>query len=191
MAASSIIFITGGVRSGKSRFAEEVAVKLAEQAGSSLLYLASGRTEDEEMKRRISHHRQERAESGSGWITLECPDGLEQAASELTPNSVVLFDCLTTHLNNRLFSEQDGWLDRDYCQHVKISIKESIMTIAVRCKAMIIVSNEILNESIRDNEVIYTYSKILGELHQWIVRQARSAYLVESGLTVEMKGEPQ
>ncbi|WP_257958658.1 bifunctional adenosylcobinamide kinase/adenosylcobinamide-phosphate guanylyltransferase [Bacillus sp. V3-13] len=191
MAASSIIFITGGVRSGKSRFAEETAVRIAEQAGSSLFYLASGRVEDEEMKRRISRHQQERADSGRSWITLECPDGLEKAASGLTPNSVVLFDCLTTHLNNRLFSLQDEWRDSGYCQRVKISIVESIMGIAARCKAMIIVSNEILNEPVRDNEVIFTYSKMLGELHQWIVNQARSAYLVESGLAVEMKGELQ
>ena len=60
------VFILGGARSGKSRFAEE----LAGQAGACLHYLATGRAWDDEMRDRISHHRERR---GGEWTTHEAP----------------------------------------------------------------------------------------------------------------------
>ena len=54
---------------------------------------------------------------------------------------------------------------------------------------MIIVSNEVLHEPIGDNELILTYSRLLGKLHQSIVKDCREAYLVEMGIPVQMKGE--
>lgn len=70
-------------------------------------------------------------------------------------------------------------------------ILKAITEIRKKCRALIVVSNEVLNEPIGRNELVITYSKILGTLHRNIVDMAGEAYLVEAGIPIQMKGEPE
>ena len=108
-----LTFISGGVRSGKSAFAERLLVEGATAAQGRLLYIASGRAVDKEMKRRIERHKLDRAEES--WLTIEQPVDLEKVLPFIQQNDFVLWDCLTTWLANELYTEHEG----TYCIRTK------------------------------------------------------------------------
>lgn len=85
-----LIFIVGGARSGKSRFAETRARELG---GDEVLYVATAQVGDEEMRRRVEKHRQQRPGT---WRTLEASQDLGSAlVRQLGGARVVLVDCLS------------------------------------------------------------------------------------------------
>lgn len=186
---SSLVFITGGVRSGKSQFAEKTASQLWKSSQkSNLHYIATMVESDSEMRNRIYRHQEDRIRSGLGWQTWEKPNKI----GELAPfheNDIVLLDCLTTWLNNELFFQGDCW-QKQTSQHDLIEkMWTEIQGLSKGIGTFIIVSNEVLHEPVGSNELVYVYRRILGELHQRIVERARCAYLVESGIPVVMKGD--
>jgi len=104
-----LIFVTGPVRSGKSR----LALEFAQAWGENVVYAATYRIdpEDEEMLERVRRHRAERPRS---WRTLEAPGDLVEALAHLNPPpSGVLMDCLTVWLGGRMEASdeaiQEGW----------------------------------------------------------------------------------
>lgn len=187
MAQRELIFITGGVRSGKSRIAEKIASELAIELKGRLAYIACGQPSDAEMRQRIERHQTDRAKNSLPWMTIECSQNVGIVSKELHQDQIVLLDCLTTLLNNELFSEADKW-EKDITV-IKQSIQSGLMRIRENCHTLIIVSNEVLYEPFGLNELVFTYGKALGELHQWIVNLADKAYLVEAGVPLLMKGE--
>ena len=104
MVRGKLTFISGGVRSGKSAFAEKILVEQAGNCGGRLVYIASGTRMDPEMEQRIETHRQDRAENN--WLTIEKPMNLEEVVPFIRQNDFVLWDCLTTWLANELYV---GW----------------------------------------------------------------------------------
>jgi len=184
-ATPSLIFISGGVRSGKSSFAEKLAKQALSENGGQLYYLATGVPFDQEIKQRIDKHQHDRA-SGN-WLTIEQSVNIGQAAKLFTGQDIVLLDCVTTLLNNELFLSCGRW-DERFLQKVKESIVTGIQKISERVKTMIVVSNEVLNEPIAETELNFTYSRLLGHIHQQLVKAADQAYLVEAGISIMMKG---
>lgn len=191
MAEGSLIFISGGVRSGKSSFAERTAAGLAIKTEGKLHYIAAGRVYDSEMKVRIQRHQDDREKSGLSWTTWEKPSALEEISGNFNNQDIILFDCLTTLLNNELFRAEDVWRNREFQVNLSSDILRAITEIRKKCRALIVVSNEVLNEPIGKNELVITYSKILGTLHRNLVNMADEAYLVEAGIPIQMKGEPE
>ncbi|URT71162.1 bifunctional adenosylcobinamide kinase/adenosylcobinamide-phosphate guanylyltransferase [Cytobacillus firmus] len=190
MAEGSLIFISGGVRSGKSSFAERTAAMLAMRTEGKLHYIAAGKAYDPEMEARIQRHQDDRDKSGLDWTTWEKPFALEEISGNFNHQDIILFDCLTTLLNNELFRAEDLWRNREYQENLSSDILMDITEIRKNCRTLIVVSNEVLNEPIYKNELVITYSKILGTLHRNIVDMADEAYLVEAGIPIQMKGEP-
>lgn len=188
MAESSLVFISGGVRSGKSSFAEKLAADTAKKIGGQLHYIAAGQSSDLEMEKRILRHQKGRLESGLNWITWEQPVGLMKLANVFTKKDIVLLDCLTTLLNNEFFCIDEQWIKPDFQRIVMQSIIEGIKEISRKCKLLVVVSNEVLYERQGDNELVFIYGKMLGQLHQSIVAKANKAYLVEAGIPLLMKG---
>lgn len=94
-----LVLVTGGARSGKSRF----ALDLAREAGGRLAFLATARPGDPEMEARIARHR---AERGDGWLLVEEPNDPAGALSTLGAEAVVL-DCLTLWVSNRMEMRTD------------------------------------------------------------------------------------
>lgn len=193
---SNLIFISGGVRSGKSQFAEKLAVDLsgltpgieASDSPYQLHYIAAGQASDEEMKTRISRHQTDRHLSGLNWKTWEQPIRLSELSDVFSSNDVVLLDCLTTLLNNEFFKEVNLWKNIRFQEQVMAEILEAIEKITNSCRALIVVSNEVFYDTSGDQELIFIYKKILGKLHQKVVAKAKKAYLVESGIPLLMKG---
>lgn len=181
---AQLIFITGGVRSGKSRFAEKRAASLRPTNGT-LHYLACGQPTDEEMQERINRHQHDRASANVPWETFECPTNIGSVGSRLNDHAIVLLDCVTTLLSNELF-QNENWRDVAFQQQTKQKIQQDIEKLNERSEALIIVSNELAHEPL--SGLVDVYARQLGELHQWIVSKADEAYLVESGIPRLMKG---
>ncbi|HOF04893.1 MAG TPA: bifunctional adenosylcobinamide kinase/adenosylcobinamide-phosphate guanylyltransferase [Syntrophales bacterium] len=95
-----IVLITGGSRSGKSAFAQELAESLAEER----IYIATCPVVDGEMAARIARHRRDR--EARSWRTIEEETALAGALGWGADTGVVLVDCLTLWINNLLYAAQ-------------------------------------------------------------------------------------
>ncbi len=95
-----IIFITGGVRSGKSSHAQELALRLS----STPVYLATARRWDAEFEQRISRHRQDRDER---WTSIEEEKHISRLPLQ---GRVVVIDCITLWITN-FFTDTRGDID--------------------------------------------------------------------------------
>ena len=187
MAAASLIFISGGVRSGKSNFAEKIALKLANENAGQLNYLATGVASDPEMRERITKHQRDREGGKFHWRTIEQSQNIGESADFFNKEDIILLDCVTTLLNNELFSFNQKW-DESFLAHVMETIMTGIIAIRERAKILIVVSNEVFNESMTENNLVFSYGRILGKIHQQLVKEANQAFLVEAGLAINMKG---
>ncbi|MBL0224066.1 MAG: bifunctional adenosylcobinamide kinase/adenosylcobinamide-phosphate guanylyltransferase [Geobacteraceae bacterium] len=176
---SQIIFITGGARSGKSKFAEEIT----HHFGKSLCYLATAQTLDDEMCQRIGKHQQRR---GDVWHTIEEPLQLvETLASCDGTYNAVLIDCLTLWLSNLLM------LHEGLGEKTEDRIFEDVRHLAetLRCMAtpVIIVSNEVGMGIVPENRLARIFRDIAGQANQIIAAAADEAWLVASGIPLKLK----
>lgn len=170
------LFITGGVRSGKSHFAEKKVDEIANQQNRIRYYIASGVAFDSEMKERIERHQIDRQQQQ--WITLEQPTNLAQLSTKIPNEAVVLWDCATTWLTNELYVEVDGkmhWQNESAFQTMLESTKSALRTIHERGIPLIIVSNEVLDEQGYASDEVAFYRQQLGLFHQWLVGESTTA----------------
>lgn len=187
-----LTFISGGVRSGKSTFAEKLLVKEATSANGRLVYIASGRAADEEMRQRIDKHKLDR--SSQTWTTIEQQTNLHAALPFIQPNDFVLWDCLTTWLANELYTEQDGQfcIQTENCMDKKAKkMLETVENIRSKAAHFVIVSNEVLDEPASIYEETQTYSEWIGKLHQHLVGMSDGAIEMDYGLPQYWKREGQ
>ncbi|EXJ12911.1 MULTISPECIES: bifunctional adenosylcobinamide kinase/adenosylcobinamide-phosphate guanylyltransferase [Nitrincola] len=175
-----LTFISGGVRSGKSRLAEQLAEQDAETRGGALFYLATAATPQEsEMQARIRWHQQDR---GKAWITLEEPIDLNAVLPRLQANSTLLLDCLTLWSSQVMFASD-------------FSPKEAIEELDAFIQALtdqqihlIIVSNDI-NECLPPNTPeLLNYVRFLQCLHQCLTAQADHVIQMLGGCAYDWKG---
>lgn len=187
MATASLIFITGGVRSGKSSFAEKIALEKAMETGGQLNYLATGVDSDKEMRERIAKHQSDREAGTFRWRTIEKSQTIGEIADFFNDDDIILLDCVTTLLNNELFSANQKW-DQSFLAQVMGTIMTGIKEIRDRAKVLIVVSNEVFHESMGQSDLVFTYGRILGKIHQQLVKDADQAFMVEAGIPFKMKG---
>ena len=176
---SQTIFITGGARSGKSRFAEKTAAGY----GAPLCYLATAQSLDDEMGRRVIQHQERR---GDTWQTIEEPLQLAQALTEHDGAfKVILIDCLTLWLSNLLM------LHEYLGAKAEGRILEDVMHLAETLRDMttpvIIVSNEVGMGIVPENRLARMFRDIAGHANQTIAAAADEAWLVTSGIPLRLK----
>lgn len=179
-----LTFISGGARSGKSTYAERVALECySEQVQGNpnikLYYLATAQAFDREMKERIALHAASRVEK---WITLEEPYEIGRVFSEGNNGDVFLVDCLTLWVSNMMFSQQKS------VHELLGLVKEWVQLVKTQKLHVVIVSND-LNEDVpsRYSEV-EQYRQCLGALHQLLVANADQAIQVVAGIPMVWKG---
>jgi len=173
------VFITGGTRSGKSSFAEDLAANYL----TSLCYLATAQSLDNEMAQRIRKHRERR---GDAWQTIEEPLFLPQALADNDGIfKVILVDCLTLWLSNLLLAcEEPG-------EEAEISILDNVRRLATTLSCMttpvIIVTNEVGMGIVPENKLARLFRDIAGQANQIIATAADEAWLVASGIPLRLK----
>ncbi len=183
METGKLIFITGGVRSGKSAFAERIAIKHGNLLAKNLHYIACGIPFDREMQERIKRHQRDREQSGFLWNTWEQPTKIKHIAQRFTKQDVILLDCVTTLVNNYLFQEKIS-----SSAEVLQLVMEDVSTLSTYADELIIVSNEVLQDMPYSDAFTREYQVILGNVHQQIIAKADTAVLVESGIPIRKKG---
>ena len=173
------IFITGGARSGKSAFAEQVA----QQFGTNLGYLATAQPMDGEMDERISLHRQRR---GPHWSTLEEPLQLSHMLEECDGRfQAILVDCITLWVTNLLFHYEAAG------EAVEERITEDLLRLTGTLRKMvtpvILVSNEIGMGIVPDNALSRLFRDLAGTANQRLAAVADDVHLVISGIPLKIK----
>lgn len=184
MTTSTLVFISGGVRSGKSSYAEHLSTQIADETNSHLHYIATGVPSDHEMKERINMHKDQRLKHEKKWVTWEKADNIGELATQFNHGDVLLLDCLTTLVTNEFFLNRGETVD---C--IENRIYTSIESLLHNCHTLIVVSNEVFFDTLYDSEVVLPYKKLLGKLHQRIVNRSSHVFRVEFGTPVMMKGD--
>ncbi len=172
-----IIFITGGCRSGKSRY----ALDYANRHFSKKLYLATAEVRDEEMARRVENHKRAR---GPEWQTVEEPIKVPETISRYRDRTeVVLLDCLTLWLSNLLLRWDDESKIMEEAARLTAAVEESRAT-------SIIVSNEVGMGIVPDNPLGRRFRDLSGMANQKIAETANTVVFMVSGIPMFLKGNP-
>jgi len=173
--AKQIILITGGARSGKSKYAERRAGELGERR----LYVATAEAKDQEMAQRIAEHRQRR---GNRWVTVEEPVDLAAAlAARHGQTDCALVDCLTLWFNNLLIG-----YDGKYAEN-KV---EELVTILPRLDFhVVLVTNEVGWGIVPDNALARQFRDLAGWANQRIAAIADEVVLTVAGIPMIVKKE--
>ncbi|WP_256757022.1 bifunctional adenosylcobinamide kinase/adenosylcobinamide-phosphate guanylyltransferase [Cohnella sp. WQ 127256] len=186
----NIIMVSGGVRSGKSAYAEKLVEKLVnEQASVSpptkVLYVATGMRSDGEMDTRIEAHQQRRPES---WDTLEAPN--ELSADPYKDYDIVLVDTLTAWIGNQLFVVPEERIrDRDITESILMRIHAYIDELKqLKLHSLIIVTDEVGWGGIAMSPLGRWFQDVIGEANQLLAASADEVFAVISGLPWRLKG---
>ena len=172
----SLTLVLGGVRSGKSRYAQLLAA-----SSERVTFIATAeRRDDLEMQAKIARHRAERPES---WSTIEEPLDLHRAVQEAGKSSdVLVIDCLTLFASNLL--EAFGHND----EQIQSQIDALCHALSAAPCAIVLVSNEVGCGVVPAYELGRRFRDLVGELNQRIAAIAETVLWMVAGLPVALKG---
>ena len=184
---STIILCSGGARSGKSEFAEQLALSLKGRKA----YVATGQAFDDEMKDRIKKHQMRR---GKEWITFEIPLHLHKNWEQIkNVSDVILIDCLTMFTSNHVFAHGDINSQEDFNRIESIILEELRLLLQEinnsNDKTVIFVTNEIGLGIVPENKLARYFRDITGRVNREVASAANKLYLTISGVTIELKSQ--
>lgn len=176
-----IFLITGGSGSGKSAYAEKLALTLA--GNQPLYYFATMQVFDEESRLRVIRHQTQR--KGKGFLTRECPFGLLESACDITSHSTILMECMSNLLANIMFDKKNRTKS---CEDIII---EQIQTISGLCQNLLLVTNEVFSDGNCYDNATEEYIQTLGSINCRLAALADEVYEVVYGLPVCLKEKKQ
>jgi len=179
--------VLGGARSGKSGYADRLAI----ESGKEVVYIATATAGDAEMATRIAHHRAGRP---SEWTTVEEPLALgNQLLRWSSPDRLILVDCLTLWLSNLLFSSGEqypevGEITLPALFHEQQDMLASALT---KCASdVVLVSNEVGMGIMPFGAISRCFVDEQGRLNQAMAALCDRAVFVAAGLPLVLKGAP-
>lgn len=201
-----LYLITGVSGSGKSEYAENLAVKLS--SGASLYYVATMEPYGAEGQARIARHHKLRA--GKGFQTIECyrniPQIVEEIGRERCGDATILLECMSNLLANEMFAAEEKWEDAamqagkpimyecgagrqsDMQEVGDISrrLLSEICCISRQCKHLIVVTNDIFSDGVAYAPEAQAYMRQLGWLNRQLAERAVEAVEVVYGIPMEI-----
>lgn len=193
-----LIFVTGGAKSGKSKFAEEMLLKL-NNGKQKNIYLATSLIFDEEMKEKIRLHKKRRK---NDWFTVETYKNFENELNNFFENNDktknnMLVDCLTNMITNIIFENKnidwDNFEKKMYIQtleklnkNVENSVNE-LLKVSQNFENVIIVSNELGMGLVPSYPLGRYFREIAGKMNQIVAEKADEVYFVVSGISMKIK----
>ena len=166
-----IILITGGARSGKSQYAEQLALQLSPNP----VYVATAHVWDDEFRQRVKKHQERR---GPEWTNIEEEKLLSR--HDLS-GRVAVIDCITLWCTNFFFELQDVSAALD-------ALKAEFDRFTAPDATYIFVTNEIGMGGVSDNAVQRTFTDLQGWMNQYVAAQADEVVLMVSGIAIKVKG---
>ncbi|MBT3346858.1 MAG: bifunctional adenosylcobinamide kinase/adenosylcobinamide-phosphate guanylyltransferase [Thiotrichales bacterium] len=176
--------ILGGVRSGKSRYAESRALQFAADEEGELLYIATATAGDDEMERRIVKHQQQRKDttknSALEWDLIEEPLYLAKVLQrEARAERTILVECMTLWLTNLLMAEDEDLLQQE--------VERLLKTLLNLEGNIIMVSNETGLGVVPMDLLSRKFCDESGRLHQQLAQLSNRAVMVIAGLPQVLK----
>jgi len=169
-----ITLVLGGVRSGKSHYAQNLA-----SSGKRVAFIATAEALDGEMQQRIKRHQEERP---SNWTTFESPNALEEAVLQCDGKfDYVLIDCLTLWTSNLMMIE-DMDADRIYARADRLSA--ALLQIS---SSVVLVSNEVGSGVVPASPDGRFYSDLLGGVNRRVAAAADRVLLMVAGYPLTVK----
>ncbi|WP_165021778.1 bifunctional adenosylcobinamide kinase/adenosylcobinamide-phosphate guanylyltransferase [Dysgonomonas sp. ZJ279] len=168
---TKITLITGGQRSGKSNYAEQLALSLSPHP----VYMATSRIWDDEHRRRIERHK---ANRGKEWTNIE--EEKELSKHDLA-DRIILIDCITLWATNFFFD-----LESNVEQSLD-ALKSEFDNFTLQDAQFIFVTNEIGMGEISQNEIQRKFADLQGWLNQYIANKSDDVYLMISGIPMKIK----
>lgn len=165
------LFVLGGARSGKSRYAQQ----RAEMLTGRHVFIATAEAWDDEMRDRIVRHR---ADRDARWTTVDAPHDLPEAIRAQGPDTVLLVDCLTLWTSNLLLAERD----------IEAATADLITAIAVFEGKLILVANEVGLGIVPDNALARRFRDAAGRVNQAVAAVAHEVVFIAAGLPLPLKG---
>ena len=165
------LFVIGGARSGKSRYAQA----RAEATGLAPVFIATAQAFDDEMRDRIARHQ---ADRGMEWETVEAPLDLAEAIKlHASAERVVLVDCLTLWVTNLMLEDHD----------IPAAVRALLAAITIAEGTIILVSNEVGFGIGPENQLARRFRDEVGFLHQSMAACAEEVQLVCAGINLRLK----
>ena len=176
-----IILVTGGARSGKSSFAEKLALKLGEGRAA---YIATAQIFDDEMAYRIKIHQ---ARRGDNWRTFEAPFAAEEKILEAGRTfDAILFDCVTIYVSNFLLRENLD--DEKFLYDNLRGLIQKLIDAAKNSDATtIFVTNEVGGGIVPENKLSRHFRDLAGLANQMLAAHADKVFLTIAGIAVDIK----
>jgi adenosylcobinamide kinase / adenosylcobinamide-phosphate guanylyltransferase len=185
---SNIVMVTGGARSGKSSYAEN----LCKSQNNNVAYIATSIPFDEGMKDRIKKHQEMRPKN---WTTYESYEDIHKLIKEIEENHhTVILDCVTLLINNLMFKFDIDYeiCSRDEIDEIEKYIQSQIKLLIEEIKKtdlfVVMVTNEIGMSIVPGNRLSRIYTDIAGRINQYIAKESNEVYLVISGIPMKIKG---
>jgi len=168
------VLVLGGARSGKTAFAEQLAIR----SGRKPAYLATAEALDAEMRDRVASHK---AGRGDRFTTIEEPLALSDAlVAAAKKHDVILVDCLTLWITNLLVANED----------VAKAVSELGATLVqLKNARVILVSNEVGLGIVPDNAMARTFRDLAGSAHQRLAEICHDVHFIVAGLPMTLKGD--
>lgn len=176
-----IYLITGGVRSGKSSYAEALATHLG---GRNVLYVATLSANDDEMQRRINKHQKQRP---SSWKTIEEPLAVDNVIHKAVDN-VILLDCLSGWVSN-LVLEYETLGEADLSTVIHRHVDKFVDKLLITKADVIIVTNEVGYGVVPPYALGRWFRDALGSANQSVARASDNVGLMTVGLLQILKGK--
>jgi adenosylcobinamide kinase/adenosylcobinamide-phosphate guanylyltransferase len=186
---SKFTFILGGARSGKSRYAQEFAAQLANDA--PVTYIATGQAGDDEMHDRIARHRTDRP---AHWHTIEEPLGVAETIRRIVRQSpadpVILIDCLTFFVVNHMLRDGDAAtcdVETWDVEGAERAVQQLIEAIAAVDARVVMVSNEVGMGLVPETPLGRAFRDCAGRANQATAAAADKVVLMVAGIPLMVK----
>ncbi len=183
-AQERLILVTGGARSGKSRFAQERAERTVREQGGRVLFIATAEESDDEMKSRISRHRHDRP---ADWTTIETPlEAAAQIAAHSREVEFILLDCLTLFVSNQLLAAGDV-----PPEEIEATVDRAVAALIAAARSgsatVLIVTNEVGMGLHPMTALGRLFQDIAGRANQQVAAAADEVIFMVSGLPLVLK----
>ncbi len=177
---NTLILVTGGCRSGKSDFAQQ----LAEGLDGPLLFIATCPCTDKEMADRIRLHQKARLKAG--WRTIEEPVAPAESIRQAGAGTTIVLDCLTLWISNLLVdTDSRGSLLTE--KELIPLVNELAEAAGNHCGLVIMVSGEVGQGIVPENALARRYRDLVGRCNRCMAARADQVFLVSCGIPLQLK----
>lgn len=172
-----IILITGGQRSGKSNYAEKLALALSDRP----VYLATAHIWDDEFRQRVTMHQQRR---GANWINIEEE---KELSKHDVKGMVVVIDCITLWCTNFFFNRSAAEWEQPTVEDALKAIESEFDKFTEQDATFIFVTNEIGSGGTSDNVIQRRFTDLEGWMNQYVAAHSDEVFMMVSGIPVKIK----